>query len=192
MNPGAPRPAPGLATGRFPPDVLVLGLGSPHGDDQLGWVVVERLRPALPTGATAHPVNGGLHLLASLDGQDLAIVVDAAAPAGQPGRVSQFDWPCPDLAGCRPLSTHGPGLVEALRLAEVLGRLPRRVRIYAVEAEAVLPGTPLGPVVAGCVDALVASILGHLAECSETPRIPGRAGAGRARTGDPGAETEVE
>ena len=38
---------------------LIVGLGSPHGDDQLGWVAVDRLRPRLPAGISAHKVRGG-------------------------------------------------------------------------------------------------------------------------------------
>jgi hydrogenase maturation protease len=143
-------------------EILIVGLGSPHGDDQIGWAVVERLCPRLPVGATARAVGGGLDLLACLEGQDTAIVVDAAMPSGRPGRVRVFEWPCPDLAGCRPMSTHRPGLVEALRLAEVLGRLPRRVRIYAVEAEAVQPVAALSPRAATGVDAVADAILDDL------------------------------
>ena len=32
---------------------LIVGLGSPHGDDQLGWVAIDRLRPLLPAGISA-------------------------------------------------------------------------------------------------------------------------------------------
>jgi hydrogenase maturation protease len=142
--------------------VLIVGLGSPHGDDRVGWAVVERLRPLLPPFATARAVASGLDVLACLEGQDAAIVVDAAASAGRPGHVHRFDWPCPGLAALRPLSTHGPGLVEALRLAEVLGRLPRSVRIYAVEAEVVWPGAGFSPVAAAGVDAVTAAILADL------------------------------
>ena len=29
---------------------LIVGLGSPHGDDQLGWVAIDLLQPRLPAG----------------------------------------------------------------------------------------------------------------------------------------------
>ena len=32
---------------------LIVGLGSPHGDDRLGWVAVDRLRLRLPAGISA-------------------------------------------------------------------------------------------------------------------------------------------
>jgi hydrogenase maturation protease len=128
--------------------MLVAGLGSPHGDDQLGWAVVDRLRSRLPAGVPACKVSGGLDLLARLEGHDEAILVDASAPAGRPGTIRAFDWPCDDFAEGRSFSTHGLGLVAALRLAEALGRPPRRVHIVAVEAQETAPGADLSGAVA--------------------------------------------
>jgi hydrogenase maturation protease len=152
-------------------EIAIVGIGSPHGDDQIGWAVVENLRHQLPTSITTHTAHGGLDLLACLDGQDTMIVVDAAAPSGSPGRVWIFEWPCDALAECRPLSTHGPGLAEALRLADVLGHLPRQVRIYAIEAETIEPGAPLSRFAARSVDAVANAIL------DELMRIPDAQGA---------------
>ena len=41
---------------------LIVGLGSPHGDDQLGWVAIDRLRPRLPASIFTQKVRGGLEL----------------------------------------------------------------------------------------------------------------------------------
>ena len=100
---------------------LIVGLGSPHGDDQLGWVAIDRLRPRLPAGISAQKVRGGLELIECLEGHDAAVVIDAASPAGRPGTIRSFTWPCPELAHCALLSSHGLGLVEAIQLAEALG-----------------------------------------------------------------------
>jgi hydrogenase maturation protease len=148
-------------------EIAIVGIGSPHGDDQIGWAVVENMRPRLPTGITTHFVRGGLDLLACLNGQDTMIVVDAAAPSCDPGRISVFEWPCDALAECRPLSTHGPGLAEALRLADVLGQLPRQVRIYAIEAETIEPGAPLSHFAVRSVDAVANAILDELMRISD-------------------------
>jgi hydrogenase maturation protease len=138
---------------------LIVGLGSPHGDDQLGWVAIDRLRPRLPAGITADKVTGGLELLQCLGGHDAAIVIDAAAPAGLPGTIRSFAWPSPELARCAPGSTHGLGLVQALQLAETLGRLPGRVSIYTVEAFDISPCAPLSRNVAARLDAVVEAVL---------------------------------
>jgi hydrogenase maturation protease len=138
---------------------LIAGLGSPHGDDQLGWVAIDRLRPLLPAGVTTRKVHDGIELLACLEGQEAVIVIDAVTPAGQPGTIRSFQWPCPELASCVPLSTHGLGLVEAFHLAETLGRLPRRVSIYTVEAHDTSPGRPLSIEIARRLYAVVEAVL---------------------------------
>ena len=104
---------------------LIAGLGSPHGDDQLGWVAIDLLRPRLPAGISAQKIRGGFDLIEYLDGHDAAVLIDAASPAGRPGSIRSFTWPCPELDQCILLSSHGLGLVEAIQLAEALGRLPR-------------------------------------------------------------------
>jgi hydrogenase maturation protease len=141
---------------------VIVGLGSPHGDDQLGWFAVDRLRARLPEGVAADKVRDGLELLERLGGQDSAVIIDAAAPAGQPGTIRSFVWPSPELAQCAPWSTHGLGLVDALRLAETLGRLPRRVSIYTIEARDTSPLAPLGEDVPQRLDAVVEAVLRDL------------------------------
>jgi hydrogenase maturation protease len=145
---------------------LIVGLGSPHGDDQLGWVAIDRIMPRLPAGNSALKVNGGLDLLECLDARESAVIIDSAAPAGQPGTLRTFDWPSPLLAECERLSTHGLGLVAALKLAEALDRLPRDVRIYTVEAHDTSPDAPLGTHVARQLDVLVAYVLTDLRSAS--------------------------
>jgi hydrogenase maturation protease len=139
--------------------LLVAGLGSSNGDDQLGWVVIDRLRPRLPAGVSTGKVLGGLELLECLEGQDEVIVVDASAPAGRPGTIRSFDWPCRDLIEGTFLSTHGVGLTTALRMAEALGRLPRRVCIIAVEAQELAPAAILSGVVAQQIDVVTEVVL---------------------------------
>ena len=78
-------------------------------------------------------------------GAGAAVVIDAAAPAGRPGTIRSFAWPCPELAAVLPWSTHGLGLVEALQLAESLGRIPRKVFIYTIEAGRVSADGPTEP-----------------------------------------------
>ncbi len=138
---------------------LIAGLGSPHGDDQLGWVAIDRLRPRLPAGIIATKFRDGIDLLECLDGQDAAVVIDAVEPAGQPGTIRSFQWPCPELVACLKLSTHGLSLVEALCLAECLGRLPRRLNIHTIEAKDNSPGALLSQEIARRLDSVVDRIL---------------------------------
>jgi hydrogenase maturation protease len=140
----------------------VIGLGSPHGDDQAGWVAVDRLRPHLPDGAVALKAADALGVLEAMAGKDAAIVVDAGAPNGQPGTVRSFVWRLGACTDVTPWSTHGIGLIDALRLGEALGSLPGRVTVLTIEAATASPGDALSPEANLAIDSLLESILGEL------------------------------
>jgi hydrogenase maturation protease len=152
--------------------LLIAGLGSPHVDDRLGWAVVDRLGPRLPASVTTSKVRGGLDLLDDLAGPAAALIVDASTPPAQPGRIRWFNWPCRELAEGLFLSTHGMGLVEALRMAEALDQSPRQVGIIAVEAQQVLPGASMSRIVARRVDVVVEVI-------QDAIRVLDHSGAGK-------------
>ncbi len=137
----------------------LVGIGSPHGDDWAGWVAVEMLRPRLPAAVASYLIGGAFDLLEILEGHDVVFLVDAAAPAGKPGTIRSFTWPCPVSALPSCLSTHGMGLVEALRLAEALGSLPRHLRIHTIEARDASAGAPLSEEVAQGLETLVEDLL---------------------------------
>jgi len=149
-----------------PPAPQILGLGSPHGDDQLGWIAVDRLRPLLPQGIVAAKVSGGPGLLGCLVGQVNLVIVDALAPAGRPGSHRSFVWPCDDFADSMTWSSHGLGLVQALRFAEVLGSLPHRIFIETVEAESTMAGADLSLRVSQGLDELIAVLLRRAVPCN--------------------------
>jgi hydrogenase maturation protease len=142
----------------------VVGLGTAHGDDQVGWVVVDRLHSRLTSGVSAHKIATELDLIDVISDLDYVIIVDASAPRSQPGVVRWFTWPCQRIEEVGLLSTHGFGLVAALRLAEALGSLPGRVVVYAVEAQAVTPGQPLSPAVSSEIASVVEAIAREVTE----------------------------
>ncbi|MGA4837575.1 hydrogenase maturation protease [Streptomyces sp. G45] len=121
--------------------IAVVGVGNEYRrDDGLGPAVVERLRRRaaarpLPAGTTLTTCEGEPgRLLALWEGADLALVVDAAhAHPGTPGRVHRIELDAERLARPPSATSHGLGLGEAVELARVLGRLPGRLVVYAVE-----------------------------------------------------------
>jgi hydrogenase maturation protease len=137
-------------------------------DDGLGPYVVERLRErGLPDVVLATSLGETTELLDLWDGADLAIVVDAvrATPA-HPGRVHRltvFDPP-----GERSRAAHGLDLAEAVELARVLGRLPVRLVLYAVEVAVVGYGTSLSPEVTAAAARVADEIAGGLAADTAT------------------------
>ncbi len=120
-------------------------MGSPHGDDAVGWAVVDELAAgsALPRGVRpARCERPPLALVEALAGADAAVVVDATRSGLAPGTVHE---PSADgLREARPLSCHGLGVAHALALARALGRLPPRLAIVGVEAGP-LEGDGLSP-----------------------------------------------
>jgi hydrogenase maturation protease len=139
----------------------IIGIGHPdRGDDAVGRVVAACLGARALGGVTVLEHDGETAgLLEWLAGADTAILVDAAMSGQAAGTVQRFDVGSTPLpSGCF-LSTHGMGLAEAVELARVLGQLPRRCIVYAIEARGFDHGAALSPEVAAAVDEVVARLL---------------------------------
>ncbi|WP_053802126.1 hydrogenase maturation protease [Streptomyces rimosus] len=147
------------------PRIAVIGVGNTfRHDDGIGPAVVRRLRERavdrpLPPSVELADCDGESGRLMSLwEGAELAIVIDAAhAHPGHPGRVHRFGLEGP-YAGPAATSSHGLGLGEAIELSNVLGRLPDRLLVLAVEGADASLGTGLTPAVAAVVDRLAATV----------------------------------
>ena len=142
--------------------VLVVGLGSPHGDDRAGWLLVERLRASQPSAVDAVALKTPLDLLDHLPGCRKLICVDGCVSSSPAGTITRRQWPNQALAESGSRSTHGVGLIEALRLADALDKLPAIVVIFTIEIEASGSADDISPSVR---DALVALERQVLAEC---------------------------
>ena len=116
---------------------VVVGIGSRfRRDDSVGLLVLDALRPRLPSCITAVESNGdAVALVSSWEGAELAVLVDAVVSGGKPGTIYGFDG-AHRLPGkfFRAASSHMLGLAEALELARALDRLPPRVRVIGIEA----------------------------------------------------------
>ncbi|MEU4131736.1 hydrogenase maturation protease [Streptomyces wuyuanensis] len=147
--------------------IALIGLGSDsRRDDGVGRAVVEALRDRafeqpLPPGVDLETCNGEPARLVGLwHDADLAVVVTCAhAYPGEPGRVVRREFDAADFA--RPVrgEPHSRVLSEAVELSRLLGRLPRRLVVYAVQGADSSLGTGLSPTLAAMVD--------RLADCVE-------------------------
>jgi len=140
---------------------IVIGVGNPYRrDDAVGLLVADAVarRGGHAVQSDGEPVG----LVLAWEGTDLAIVVDAVVcEPSTPGRVHRTtveDLP-PTRGGA---SSHGLGIPDAVALATVLDRMPRRLVVYAVEAADVGLGVGLSDEVAQAVPALVDQVLGEL------------------------------
>ncbi|MHB1076962.1 hydrogenase maturation protease [Thiobacillus sp.] len=151
--------------------VRILGIGSPSGDDQAGWLTVDTL-----AACGVHPDRDvtiekpdrpGAHLTTLLEDAGWVILVDAMQSGDQPGRIKRFDrngW----QAYAHGLSSHGLGVLEALALARELGTLPPRLDLYGIEIAATGPGHHQMSVE---VHAAVHRLARHIA-AAQAPAIP--------------------
>jgi hydrogenase maturation protease len=126
--------------------VRILGIGSPSGDDQAGWLAVDALRAGGLQASGEIAVDKldrpGANLIPLMDGADWVILIDAMQGGGPLGAIRHFgshDWP----AYGQGLSSHGFGVLDALSLARALGSLPARLDVYGIEIGPLGPGAQM-------------------------------------------------
>ena len=149
--------------------VTVIGIGSPFGDDRLGWLAAEALRTspviaAAGVGAVSIVVRDrpGFMLLSDWQDTDKVVLIDAVCGGAVPGslRVLSADE---IVSGDTTLSTHGFGVAAAVELARVLGHLPAQWVLYGLEIDRGHTGDGLSPQVqqafAGFIETLCAGII---------------------------------
>jgi hydrogenase maturation protease len=113
--------------------IRVIGLGSPFGDDQVGWRVIELLEGRLPQEIDLVALDRpGAALINWMQEIDHLILVDAVSSGAMPGALIKID-PAQLETSVGRLSSHDLALSATLRLAMSLGCLPARTDIYGVE-----------------------------------------------------------
>lgn len=139
-----------------------------HGDDGFGPAVGQRLAAQpLPPPWQLHQVGTrGLDALSLLLDCEAAIVIDAAAPDGQPGRLRELDASA--VAVEASIVGHGMGLGFVLRALAASGGRQPALRILTAEMADVSPfRMSLSPPVAEAVDAAVVQVRGWMTASDE-------------------------
>jgi len=140
--------------------VRVLGVGSPFGDDRLGWVAVETLHrtpwlAALPAGILEMEAcdRPGATLLSAWRGAQNVILIDAVRSGAVPGTLIRLQgW---ELSGAATFSTHDFGVAAAVVLARTLGENLSQLQLLGIEADPTCLGEQLSPAVATAMPHLV-------------------------------------
>jgi hydrogenase maturation protease len=133
---------------------LFVGLGSAHGDDQVGWLVAERLQDRLVVRQATIPAQ----VLDWLDGVEVLHLCDACCGTDTPARLHHLTWRHSDtsrpgllaaVVRLRSFGTHDFDLGGVLDLADRLDMMPATVHLWAVEGACFGPGDALSaPLVA--------------------------------------------
>lgn len=128
--------------------MLVLGIGSPFDDDQLGWAVIKKLRqsPRLQVFSAdqlklSYVDRPGLRLLTLMQDAHTVFLIDAVKMNSDIGSLhclqgdvlDNLDW------ACKVSSSHAIGVAEALKLGRALDLLPQRIALYGIEIGSVCP-----------------------------------------------------
>ena len=137
---------------------MIIGYGNlDRGDDAAGVLAAQRLRE-LGVSAIEHS-GDGLALLDLWDGAEDVVVIDAMTSGAAVGTIRIFDATTPFAHETFP-STHQFGLREAIELARVMERFPRRLRVYAIEGACFDAGAFPSPEVLDSVEKVAQELSG--------------------------------
>lgn len=144
----------------------VIGIGSDHGDDAVGWRVVERLLTREFSAFECMVVRTPLEALHHMEGCTSLHMIDACQ-GDEVGRVHRWDWPIPKADETRWTLSHSTHVPHVLRLAEALGILPMNTVVWGIEGCQFAPMSAISPELSGCIeriaDALTRSLTDDLA-----------------------------
>lgn len=134
-----------------PPEVLVIGVGSPDaGDDAVGPIVAGLVAGLAPPCVEVRTHEDPTDLTLLWSGRDRVVVVDAIRSGAPPGTIHTItvgdQWAAYDLPGGSH-GTHDFGLASAIALGQALGTLPGQLEVVGVEGASFVPGEPLSPAV---------------------------------------------
>ncbi|HXZ76239.1 MAG TPA: hydrogenase maturation protease [Streptosporangiaceae bacterium] len=155
-------------------EAVVIGIGNPfRNDDGIGPAVAAEVGEQRLPGVRVVISDGEpAGLLEAWSGADLAVVVDAIHQVpGSPGSIHRLTADQLETGGTT-ASSHGLGVPDALRLGQALGRLPRHVVIFAVEAADTGAGTELSKPVAAALPEVVAAVMTELKPAKTTGHTP--------------------
>lgn len=149
-------------------DTLVIGLGNILASDDGAGIEVARALAARQLPAGVRVIEGattGLGLIDLVLDHRRVILVDAVRGGAAPGTVLRLGERELPSTALRPLSAHDLGVVEALRLGDVLypERMPREILLFGIVAECVDPfhqglSPPVTDAIPKVVEAIVAEI----------------------------------
>lgn len=111
---------------------LIAGVGSPHGDDRAGWLVIEALhRRGYPTGRAVclrHPTD-----LWTVAAEETSLwLCDAGVGLAAPGTIVHVRWPEQPLPRDRPHSSHDLPLGDVLELLRRFSARPVQAEIWII------------------------------------------------------------
>lgn len=144
---------------------LLVGIGSPHGDDQVGWLVAEEIR-RINTSAAVHLARTPTDLFKFIEAAQRLLICDACSFDATPGTVRMWKWPqLPvDIVAFR--GTHDVSLTVALEMAERLNLLPPEVLIWGIQVQSTIQTQEVSADVLSAAKSLAITLVTELDDSS--------------------------
>ncbi len=116
---------------------LIVGFGSPFGDDRFGWLVIEQLQKALDGQEAIKATccdRSGIDWIHQYQSAEQLVFIDAVKSDAAPGTLHHLTL-TPTAFDTLPssYSSHGLGLREGLAIAAEVIELPPEIEFYGVE-----------------------------------------------------------
>jgi hydrogenase maturation protease len=147
---------------------VILGIGSPHGDDQFGWAVIDRLAKTDFADVRLRKINHPVDLIPELDENDRVLLVDAGVglPQNVPflkiDSIEAADWKRVQEPPSR--STHNLGFSSTLRLAESLGKRTSHVTFWIGHGKSYQPMSDMSSAIASAAEDCAVAIAKELCD----------------------------
>ncbi len=122
--------------------IKILGIGSPYGDDKVGWMVIdnilkeqEKFKNNIPNRLVIEKHDRpGMHLLELMRGAYMVYLVDAVISSKPIGTIHKlYKNEIKELKSV--LTTHDVGIAQALEIGEAISSLPKEIIFYGVEID---------------------------------------------------------
>ena len=140
------------------PTDVVLGIGSTHGDDQLGWAVIDKLSRS-ETRAVLRKIRHPIDILPWLESSAQVHVVDAAIGLPDVASIQRLDFVNPHhrsrIQEISFAGTHDAGLYPALMMASALGMRTDQVVIWLGHASKFQPMSAMSEKTRASVQAMI-------------------------------------
>lgn len=145
---------------------VVIGVGnSIRGDDALGPHVATLLRERAGKDVKVVEHAGGPELLEFWGDAEFVVIVDAVCSGSVPGTVHRLDVKDDPLpTNLFPASTHALGVAEAVELARVLDRMPKKMVVFGIEGKQFNLGAEISPELEPAIQDVVERVLKEVAD----------------------------
>ncbi len=153
----------------FTSKILLVAIGSSHGDDKAAWEVAELLATRLTVKSVIKKASVPINLIDWLEDIHELHIVDACNGGGRPGELLRFEWGIdhPKFPALWKSGTHDFDVLSVLELARTLKRLPERVIIWGIVGTKFEPSGDLSSEIQSRLAAIANTIGKEVADARE-------------------------